>query len=85
MTDRLESGFVHFLSIARSRRAPDVPCRAGSTHISATGCGLLQSGPSDKEVTAVVETTPPSPPTVGPTVLSDVTSVNVEERGRYKR
>jgi hypothetical protein len=50
---------------------------------SAAGCGLLQSGPSDKEVTAAVEKTPPSPPTVGPTALAEVTSVKVEERGRY--
>jgi hypothetical protein len=48
---------------------------------SAVACGLLQSGPSDKEVTAAVEKAPPAPPTVGPTILSEVTSVKVEERG----
>jgi hypothetical protein len=50
---------------------------------SAAACGLLQSGPSDKEVTATVEKAPPAPPTLGPTILSEVTSVNVERRGRY--
>jgi len=47
------------------------------------GCRLLQSGPSDQEVTAAVEKSPPSPPTAGPTYLAELTSVRIEERGPY--
>src|SRR5262249_3972985 len=43
----------------------------------------LESGPSDKEVMAAVEKTPPAPPTLGPSYLAEITSVKVEERGRY--
>lgn len=32
---------------------------------------------------AAVEKTPPAPPTAGPTYLSEVTSVSIEERGRF--
>jgi hypothetical protein len=43
----------------------------------ATGCRLLQPGPSDQQVVAAVKKSPPTPPTIGPTYLSQV------ERGRY--
>jgi hypothetical protein len=50
----------------------------------ATGCTLLASrGPRDDEVTAVVQKTPPAPPTAGPTYLSEVTAISIEERGTY--
>jgi hypothetical protein len=46
-------------------------------------CHPFQSGPSDQDVTAVVRTAPPSPPTMGPTYLAEIASVEVQERGRY--
>lgn len=49
----------------------------------ASGCRLLQRGPTDQEVVAAVEKAPPAPPTLGPTYLSEVTSVQVEQRGQY--
>lgn len=49
----------------------------------ASGCRLLQRGPSDQEVVAAVEKAPPAPPTLGPTYLSEVASVQVEQRGPY--
>lgn len=55
----------------------------GLTLTCATGCRLLQSGPSDQEVAAAVEKAPPAPPTAGPTYLAEITSVQVEERGPY--
>lgn len=53
------------------------------TLICAGGCRLLESGPSDQDVTAAVEKAPPAPPTAGPTYLAELTSVQVEERGPY--
>ncbi len=47
------------------------------------GCRLLQPGPSDQEVAAAVEKSPPAPPTAGPTYLAEFTSVQVEQRGPY--
>jgi hypothetical protein len=56
----------------------------GATFALAAGCTLLGSrGPRDDEVKAVVQKTPPAPPTAGPTYLSEVTAVSVEERGSY--
>lgn len=49
------------------------------------GCGMLDRGPSDEEVTATVRKSPPSPPTLGPTYLVDIQSVEIQERGRYNR
>jgi len=49
----------------------------------APGCRFLGSGPSDKEVVTAVEKVPPAPPTAGPTYLSEITSVSIEERGRF--
>lgn len=49
----------------------------------AEGCRLLQPGPSDQEVAAAVEKSPPAPPTAGPTYLAELTSVQVEQRGPY--
>ena len=50
---------------------------------SALGCRLLESGPNDEQVIAAVRKSLPSPPTLGPTYLAEVVSVQVEERGRY--
>jgi hypothetical protein len=55
----------------------------GAALTLSSGCRFLASGPSDKEVLAAVEKTPPAPPTAGPTYLSEVTSVSIEERGRF--
>jgi hypothetical protein len=55
----------------------------GALLVLAAGCRFLGSGPSDKEIVAAVEKAPPAPPTAGPTYLSDVTSVSIEERGRF--
>ncbi len=49
----------------------------------AFGCRLLERGPTDDEVRAAVRKSPPSPPTLGPTYLSEVASVEVQQRGRY--
>lgn len=49
----------------------------------ASGCRFTGSGPTDEEVVAAVEKAPPAPPTIGPTLLSEVTSVAIEQRGRY--
>lgn len=49
----------------------------------APGCRLLERGPTDEEVRATVRKSPPSPPTLGPTVLTDVASVELQERGQY--
>lgn len=57
---------------------------AGLTLICAAGCRLLQSGPTDQEVVAAVEKSPPAPPTAGPTYLSELRSVQIEQRGPYK-
>jgi hypothetical protein len=47
------------------------------------GCRPLQRRPSDQEVVAAVEKSPPAPPTIGPTYLAQVEAVKVEEHGRY--
>lgn len=47
------------------------------------GCRVLERGPSDEQVLAAVRSAPPAPPTVGPTYLADIESVQVEERGGY--
>lgn len=49
----------------------------------AVGCRAFAPGPSDLEVAAAVEKSPPSPPTAGPTYLAQVESVQIEERGPY--
>lgn len=49
----------------------------------AGGCRLLQRGPSDQEVAAAVEKSPPAPPTAGPTYLAELASIQVEQRGPY--
>jgi len=56
---------------------------AGAALTLSSGCRFLGGGPSDKEVVAAVEKAPPAPRTAGPTYLSEVTSVSIEERGRY--
>lgn len=48
----------------------------------ASGCGVFATGPSDQEVIAAVKQSPPLPPTVGPTHLAEIESVQVLERGR---
>jgi len=47
------------------------------------GCRLLDPVPGDEEIGATVRKAPPSPPTLGPTVLTDVASVEIQQRGRY--
>ena len=47
------------------------------------GCRLLERGPTDDQVRTAVRKTPPSPPTLGPTYLSEVASVDIQERGRF--
>jgi len=49
----------------------------------ASGCGVFANAPSDQEVVAAVKQSPPSPPTVGPTYLAVIESVQVLERGRH--
>jgi hypothetical protein len=49
----------------------------------ASGCRLLERGPTDEEVRAAVRKSPPAPPTLGPTDLSQVTSVDIQERDGY--
>lgn len=49
----------------------------------AAGCRLLESGPSDEEITAAIRKAPPSPPTLGPTYLADIAAVEILQRGRY--
>jgi len=49
----------------------------------AAGCGVFATGPSDQEVIAAVKQSPPLPPTVGPTNLAEIESVQVVERGRH--
>jgi len=50
----------------------------------AAGCGLLgPASPSDADVKAAVQKAPPAPPTAGPTSLSELTAVSIEERGQY--
>jgi len=50
---------------------------------SAAACQLFDRGPADTDVVAAVRKKPPAPPTLGPTYLSEIGSVEVEERGRY--
>lgn len=47
------------------------------------GCRFLEQGPSDEEIRAAVRKSPPSPPTLGPMVLTEVASVEIQQRGRY--
>lgn len=49
----------------------------------ATGCRLLQPGPSDQEVVAAVKKSPPAPPTIGPTYLTQIEVVEVQEHRPY--
>lgn len=49
------------------------------------GCRVFDRGPSDADVVAAVRKSPPSPPTLGPTLLAQVESVEVQERGDYHR
>ena len=55
----------------------------GLLAVCTVGCHLFGSGPTDQEVVAAIKKSPPSPPTVGPTYLAEVESVEVQERGRY--
>jgi len=48
----------------------------------ASGCGVFATGPSDQDVIAAIKQAPPLPPTVGPTYLAEVESVQVLERSR---
>ena len=64
-------------------RGPLIAVAGALTLTCAAGCRLLQSGPSDQQVAAAVEKSPPAPPTAGPTYLSELTSVQIEERGPY--
>ena len=56
---------------------------AGLLFTAALGCRPLERGPSDEQVIAVVRTSPPAPPTLGPTYLEQVDLVEVSERGRF--
>lgn len=56
---------------------------AGLALPCAAGCRLLESGPSDEEVSAAIRKAPPSPPTLGPTYLADVAAVEIQDRGQY--
>lgn len=49
------------------------------------GCRAFDRGPSDADVVAAVRGSPPAPPTLGPTFLAQVDSVEVQERGDYHR
>lgn len=49
----------------------------------APGCSFLERGPSDEEVSSAIRESPPSPPTLGPTFLADVASVEIQQRGAY--
>lgn len=51
--------------------------------LATSACHFVGSGPSDQEVIDAVRTSPPSPPTAGPTYLAEIASVTVEDRGRY--
>ncbi len=52
---------------------------------TALGCRAFDGGPSDADVVAAVRKSPPAPPTLGPTFLAQVDSVEVQERGAYHR
>jgi hypothetical protein len=60
-----------------------IAAAAALTLTCAAACRLLQSGPSDQEVVAAVQKAPPAPPTLGPTYLAQIESVQVQERGPY--
>ena len=49
----------------------------------AFGCRVLERGPSDQEIAATVQKSPPAPPTAGPTYMAQLASVRVEDRGAY--
>ena len=55
----------------------------GLLGVCTVGCHVFGSGPTDQEVVAAIKKSPPSPPTVGPTYMAEVESVEVQERGRY--
>ena len=55
----------------------------GLLAVCAIGCRVFGSGPTDQEVVAAVTKSPPSPPTIGPTYLAEIESIEVHERGRY--
>jgi len=48
----------------------------------ASGCGVFATGPSDQDVVVAIKQSPPLPPTLGPTYLAEIESVQVLERGR---
>jgi hypothetical protein len=61
-----------------------VAAAMGALLLSLTpGCRVFERGPSDEQVLAAVRNAPPAPPTVGPTYLAAIDSVQIEERGRY--
>ena len=72
---------------ARARAASPRPlCRAAMAGLLAgavAGCHVFKAGPSDEEVIAAVRKSPPAPPTAGPTYLTQIESVELQERGRY--
>ena len=51
--------------------------------VHSLGCSVFGSGPSNQEVVAAIRKSPPAPPTIGPTYVAEVKSVEVAERGRY--
>jgi hypothetical protein len=57
----------------------------GLLAVCTVGCHVFGSGPTDQEVVAAIKKSPPSPPTVGPTYLAEIESVEIQERGRYNR
>jgi hypothetical protein len=58
---------------------------SGVLLVTTLGCRLLDRGPSDADVVAAVRKSPPAPPTLGPTFLAQVDSVEVQARGDYRR
>jgi hypothetical protein len=46
-------------------------------------CHPRGSGPTDAAVVEVVRKPPPAPPTIGPTYMESIESVQVDERGPY--
>jgi len=55
----------------------------GPLLLTVLGCRAFERGPSEDVILAAVRSKPPAPPTVGPTYLADINSVEVQERGRY--
>jgi hypothetical protein len=58
---------------------------AGFVLSAGLGCRAFDRGPSDADVVAAVRKVPPAPPTLGPTLLAEVDTVEVQERGDYHR